>query len=111
MIDIINKQVEEFDKVGLCDCGCHTSPHSDADMKINGCDLCYERSEYAPRHPDKRNILVSSMLKVGEEIKRLAYENKRVQSCIHAEKSFRRIETPYITLDDLDNIISLTEGE
>lgn len=68
MDDIINKQVEEHDKVGVCDCGCHTSPHSDADMKINGCDYCYEGSEYAPRHPDKRNVLVSSMKKVGEEI-------------------------------------------
>jgi len=29
-----NKKIE-------CDCGCHTSPHSDKDMKENGCDLCY----------------------------------------------------------------------
>ena len=25
-----------------CECGCHTSEHSDADMKLNGCDVCHE---------------------------------------------------------------------
>lgn len=26
----------------LCTCGCHTSDSSDAEMKKNGCDVCYE---------------------------------------------------------------------
>ena len=34
-----------------CECGCHTSPSSDANMKENGCDWCYSESEYNPRHP------------------------------------------------------------
>ena len=28
-----------------CDCGCHTSPHSDEEMRKDGCDLCYVESE------------------------------------------------------------------
>lgn len=107
MIDIINKQVEEHDKVGICDCGCHTSPHSDADMKINGCDLCYEGSEYAPRHPDKRNVLRSSMLKVAKKFANKVHEKRLLSDKYGFSEGF---------LHELDNDIqeyinSLTEGE
>lgn len=32
-----------------CECGCHTSPHSDNEMIKNGCDVCFEFYHNKPK--------------------------------------------------------------
>jgi len=41
-----------------CDCECHTQPESKNGQQEGGCDLCYEESEYYPRHPDACDKLI-----------------------------------------------------
>lgn len=37
-----------------CECGCHTSPHSDADMKLRGCDYCYRVYDHSSQEQTEK---------------------------------------------------------
>lgn len=45
-----------------CDCGCHDSPHSDFEMRMNGCDVC--KDAHTKKSAD---VLTTDILKQAAE--------------------------------------------
>ncbi len=67
---------------------------------------------------DKRSIVKSIMKLITERerallerVEKEAFIAKRVMACIHTDISWKRLETPYVTMDDLKVILKALREE